>query len=156
MSPLIRYSPIFEFPLLPLHCRSTTMHPDHMWLHSHLLHQMNLTYLMDTCLWFTCFISILSIPNVHPPVVWPIMNPHTTRSGTYLASLQIRLAVVRSSPGLGTFWLNPNLSIQVWSGGRPNCQPEPPKPGSIGLGSVQTFLNLLLKGKRKGEQLSLI
>ena len=32
---------------------------------------------------FTCFISILSIPNVCPPVVWPITNPCTTQSGTY-------------------------------------------------------------------------
>ena len=32
---------------------------------------------------FTCFISILSIPNVCPPMVWPIMNPRTTWSGTF-------------------------------------------------------------------------
>ena len=32
---------------------------------------------------FTCFISILSSPNVHPPTAWPITNPHATWSGTY-------------------------------------------------------------------------
>ena len=32
---------------------------------------------------FTCFTSILSIPNRHPPTVWPIMSPCTMRSGTY-------------------------------------------------------------------------
>ena len=30
------------------------------------------------------FTSILSISNVHPPTVWPIMSPHTTWSGTSL------------------------------------------------------------------------
>ena len=31
----------------------------------------------------TCFISILSIPNVHPPMVQPITSPHTTQPGTF-------------------------------------------------------------------------
>ena len=34
-------------------------------------------------LWFTCFTSILSISNMHPPAVWWIMSPHTTQSGTF-------------------------------------------------------------------------
>ena len=34
-------------------------------------------------LWFTCFTSILSIPNVHPPAVWPITSPRTMQSGTF-------------------------------------------------------------------------
>ena len=29
------------------------------------------------------FTSILSISNVHPPTVWPIMSPHTLQSGTF-------------------------------------------------------------------------
>ena len=32
---------------------------------------------------FTCFISILSKPNVCPPMVQPIMSPRTMQSGTY-------------------------------------------------------------------------
>ena len=40
---------------------------------------------------FTCFISILSIPDVCPPMVQPITNPRTMWSGTYLASLQMSL-----------------------------------------------------------------
>ena len=34
-------------------------------------------------LWFTCSIYFLGIPDMHPPAVWPITNPHTTQSGTY-------------------------------------------------------------------------
>ena len=48
---------IFAFPLLPLHCRSTTMHSDHMWSCSHLLHWTNLAYLMDT--WFAIHMFLL-------------------------------------------------------------------------------------------------
>ena len=70
------YPSIFAFPLLPLHHQSTSMHPctdatTHSliwWTH---------------VLWFTCFISILSIPNMRPPMVWPIMSPGTPWSGTF-------------------------------------------------------------------------
>ena len=34
-------------------------------------------------LWFTCFTSILSNPNMCPPTVWPIMSPRTTWSHTF-------------------------------------------------------------------------
>ena len=86
MSILINYPSIFAFPLLPLHCWSTTMHPhtdmtacNHT--HTHLIGPILLIWWTHD-LWFTCFTSILSIPNVHPPTVWPIMSPHTTWSGT--------------------------------------------------------------------------
>ena len=50
---------------------------------------LTLTWHLHSLIWwthvlqFTCFISILSIPNVHPPMVRPIMSPRTVRSGTY-------------------------------------------------------------------------
>ena len=59
------------------------------WLysHSHNIHTcfMGLISLIwwTHDLWFTCFTSILSIPNMCPPRVWPIMSPCTAWSGTY-------------------------------------------------------------------------
>ena len=49
---------------------------------THFIGPISLT-LWTHVLWFTCFISILSIPNVCPPTVWPIMNPRTTQSCTF-------------------------------------------------------------------------
>ena len=46
-----------------------------------------------------------------------------------------RLAMVWSSSGLGTFWLNSNLDFKVWSGGLVNPNPEPHELGSRGSGS---------------------
>ena len=86
------YPSIFAFPLFPLHCWSTTMYPcrcNHTWSHLH-LHFTHTHFIGPASLiwwthvlWFTCFISILSSPNMCPPVVQPIMNPRTTQSGTY-------------------------------------------------------------------------
>ena len=91
------YPSIFTFPLLYLHCWSTTMHPhwhDHTQCNHTCLHLLALnTHLCFIRLallisWihvlqFTCFISVLSSPNVCPPMAWPITNPHTMWSGTY-------------------------------------------------------------------------
>ena len=86
-SDTLLYPSIFAFPLLPLHHWPTTTHP-----------HTNTTTCDHTCtrfigpillIWwthvlqFTCFISILSNPNMCPPVAWPIMNPRTTQSGTF-------------------------------------------------------------------------
>ena len=78
---------IFAFPLLPLHHWSTTTHPrtdmtacDHTC--THFIRPILLIWWTHVSQ-FTCFISILSNPNVCSPVVWPIMNPHTTWSGTF-------------------------------------------------------------------------
>ena len=78
---------IFAFPLLPLHHWSTTMHPCTNMIAcdctcTHFIRPISLiwwTYVLQ----FTCFISFLSIPNVHPPAVQPITNPCTVWSGTF-------------------------------------------------------------------------
>ena len=81
------YPSIFAFPLLPLHCWSTTMHPctdatTHNHTCTHFIGPISLIWWIHV-LWFTCFISILSNPNVHPPTIQPITNPCTAWSGTY-------------------------------------------------------------------------
>ena len=84
MSLLIRYTHIpfyFRFSITSstslIHHYAPPYQHNCTQFHSHLL-------IWSThVLWFTCFISILSIPNVCPPVVWPITNPHTTWSGTF-------------------------------------------------------------------------
>ena len=52
---------------------------------SHLLHRTDLTYLMDICMTYDShvFTSILSISNVPPLMVQPIMSSHTTQSATF-------------------------------------------------------------------------
>ena len=62
---------------------------DHTWLHllTHDTHthfiRLALLIWWTYVLWFTCFISILSSPNMCPPMARLIMNPHTAWSGTY-------------------------------------------------------------------------
>ena len=89
-SDMLIYPSIFTFPLLPIlsiHCWSTTMHPctdvtTRDRTRTHFIGPISLIWWTHD-LWFTCFTSILSIPNVCPPAVWPITNPHTARSGTF-------------------------------------------------------------------------
>ena len=90
MSLLIRYTHIpfyFHFSITSytslIHHYTPLHQCGHTRSHSHSLHQTDLTYLMDTCFMIHMFISILSIPNMCPPVVWPIMSPCTMWSGTY-------------------------------------------------------------------------
>ena len=78
---------IFTFPLLPLHCQSTSMHPHtdataHNRTHTCFIGPISLIW-WTHILQFTCFISILSISNMRPPMVWPITNLHTTWSVTF-------------------------------------------------------------------------
>ena len=75
-------------------------------------------------LWFTCFISILSIPNMHPPMVRPIMSPHTVQSGTfysftsdepYVLTIHIQLACIylslKESPNQLPISVSPRIEI---------------------------------------------
>ena len=99
MSLLIRYSYI---PFYFHFCITFSTSPIHNYTHTPLPTQPHATWLCllmhDTCLhfirpasliwWtdvlqFTCFISILSSPNVCPPAAWLIMNPCAAQSGTY-------------------------------------------------------------------------
>ena len=84
---ILLYPSIFTFPLLPLPHQSTAMYPctdttTHDHTHTCFIGPISLIWWTHV-LQFTCFISILSIPNVQPPTVWPIMNPHTAQSGTF-------------------------------------------------------------------------
>ena len=45
------------------------------------------------------------------------------------SSIPHRLAMVQFGLGLGTFWPNPNLDFEVWSGRLVNPNPEPIEPG---------------------------
>ena len=78
-SDMLIYPSIFTFPLLPLHCQSTSMHPCTRTCFIRLISLIWWTHDLQ----FTCFTSILSIPNVHPPMVQPIMSPHTAQPGTF-------------------------------------------------------------------------
>ena len=76
------YPSIFAFPSLSLHRWSTTMH-----LRSNMI---ALASLDQSCLFdghmiydSHVFTSILSISNMPPPAVQPIMSSHTTWSGTF-------------------------------------------------------------------------
>ena len=60
-------------------CTNTTTH-NHT--HTHFIRLISLIWWTHV-LQFTYFISILSIPNVHPSVVRPITDPCTTWSGTF-------------------------------------------------------------------------
>ena len=85
MSILIRYSHIpFYFCFSITSSTSSIYHyaPPHWSDCTHFIRPISFIWWTHV-LQFTCFISILSIPNVHPPAVWPIMNPCTTWSGTY-------------------------------------------------------------------------
>ena len=84
MSILIRYSRIpfyfcfsFTSSTSSIHHYAPLHQHDCTWLHSHSL--IWWTHVLQ----FTCFISILSTPNMHPPMVWPITSPCTTWSGTF-------------------------------------------------------------------------
>ena len=86
-SDMLIYPSIFTFPLLPLHCQSTSTHPctdgtTHNHTHTHFIGPTSLIWWTHD-LQFTWFTSILSIPNVCPPAVWPIMSPRTMQSGTF-------------------------------------------------------------------------
>ena len=99
MSLLIRYSRIafyfhfsITFSTLLIHHyapqHDCTWH-NHMCLHLlshgtclHFIRPASLIWWTDV-LQFTCFISILSNPNVWAPVAQPTMNPHGAWSGTY-------------------------------------------------------------------------
>ena len=85
------YPSIFAFPSLSLHRQSTTTH-----LHSDVtahdctrmtiaLASLDRSRLFDGHMIYDShvFTSILSISNVPPPVVQPIMSSHTVRSGTF-------------------------------------------------------------------------
>ena len=81
------YPSIFAFPLLPLHHWSTSTHPctdvtAHNHTHTHLIRPISHIWWTHV-LWFTCFTSILSNPNMCPPAVWPITSPRTMWTGTY-------------------------------------------------------------------------
>ena len=91
MSLLIRYAHIpFLFSLFyyflyindPPLCTPTLM-----WLHVIVLALTSLgwSHIFDGHMIYDplVFTSILSIPNVRPPAVWPITSPHTAWSGTY-------------------------------------------------------------------------
>ena len=92
-SDMLIYPSIFAFPSLSLHCRSTTTH-----LHSDATAcdrartrtTIALTLLDRSCLFdghktydSHVFTSILSVSNVPPPAVRPIMSSRTVRSGTF-------------------------------------------------------------------------
>ena len=96
MSILIRYAHIpfyFDFSFTSstssIHHHAPLHRHDRTWLHSHLHDNHTCSIRPISLIWwthvlrFTCYISILSIPNVHPPAVQPIMNPCTTWSGTF-------------------------------------------------------------------------
>ena len=81
---MLIYPSIFTFPLLPLHHWSTTTHPhtdvttcDHTC--THFIGPISFIWWIHVSQ-FTCFISI---PNMCPPVVQPIMSPCTAWSGTF-------------------------------------------------------------------------
>ena len=87
MSLLIRYAYIpfyFCFSItsstLSIH-HNTPLH-QHDCTHTRFISPISLIWWTHV-IQFTCFVSILSIPNVHPPTVRPIMNPCTMWSGTY-------------------------------------------------------------------------
>ena len=82
---MLIYPSIFTFPWLPLHHQSTTTHHctnattrDHT--HTCFI-GLSLLIWWTHVLQFTCFISILSIPNVRPPTDGP---PHQIHSYTLL------------------------------------------------------------------------
>ena len=88
-SDMLIYPSIFIFPLLPLHHQSTTTHSNCTWPHSHSNHACTHFIRLISLIWwthdlqFTVFTFIISISNMHPPVVQPITSPHTVGSGTY-------------------------------------------------------------------------
>ena len=87
------YPSIFAFPLLSLHCRSTTMHlrsdaTAYDCTHARTtiaLTSSDWSRLFDGHMTYDShvFTSILSVSNVPPPAVWPITSSHTARSGTF-------------------------------------------------------------------------
>ena len=84
MSLLIRYAHIPFYFCFSFTSSTSLIHhyaPPH-WCDRTQSHSHSLIWWTHV-LQFTCFISILSIPNMHPPMVQPIMSPHTTRSGTF-------------------------------------------------------------------------
>ena len=80
---MLIYPSIFAFPSLSLHRWSTTMH-----LHSNTtiaLASSDRSHLFDGHMTYDShvFTSILSVSNVPPPVVRPIMSSHTVWSDTF-------------------------------------------------------------------------
>ena len=95
ISDTLIYPSIFAFHYFlyiadpPLHTLANVTWPHAMWSHT-LVHNTCLHFIrLASLIWwthvlqFTCLISILSSPNVRPPMAHPIMNPHAMQSGTY-------------------------------------------------------------------------
>ena len=92
-SDMLIYPSIFTFPSLSLHCWSTTMHLcSDTTTHNHAhtcttiaLASSDRSRLFDGHMTYDShvFTSILSISNVPPSAVRPIMSSHTMQSGTF-------------------------------------------------------------------------